>query len=105
MIGVTQANGSNFQQSFDNYVKGIAQSNNYQMKSNYSNTTLNGRNGLAVVVGGRSTVTNRNELVTIYGSQLNNGSIFYVITVSPEDQATSYQPAFRNIIRSVRLNG
>lgn len=105
MIGVTQANGSNFQQSFDNYVKGIAQSNNYQMKSNYSNTTLNGRSGLAVVIGGRSNITNRNELVTIYGTQTRNNGIFYVITVSPEDQATSYQAAFRNILRSVRLNG
>lgn len=106
IIGLQQSQGGNLQQDFDSYVKGIMQGNSYlQAKSNYSNTTLNGKSGLAVLLGGRSPITNRNEQVTIYGTKLNNGGLFYVVTVVPENQANNYQAAFRNILRSVRLNG
>ncbi len=107
IVGVQPSQGGNLQQEFDSYVKGIlsAEGNNYlQAKTNYSSTTLNGRNGLAIVLGGRSPVTGRNEVVTIYGTQTNNGSLFYVVTVVPEDQATTYNYTFRNILRSVRLS-
>lgn len=105
LIGVQRSNGGNLQQEFDNYVKGILQGNSYlQARSNYTNTTLNNRNALAVVLGGRSPITGRNEVATIYGTQTNNGSLFYVVTVVPEDQAALYQNTFRNIVRSLRLN-
>ena len=93
------------QQEFDNYVKAILNGNSYlQARSNYSRTTLNNRSGLAIVLGGRSSVTNRNEVATIYGTQTNNGSLFYVVTVVPEDQSRTYQNTFRSIVRSVRLS-
>lgn len=105
LVGVQRGNGGNLQQEFDNYVKGIMQSNNYlQARSNYSRTTLNNRSGLAIVLSGRSPINGRNEIATIYGTQTNNGSLFYVITVVPEDQANTYQSTFRNLIRSVRLS-
>ncbi len=105
IIGIQQGGGGNFQQEFDTYVKGVVQANSYlQAQSNYTNTTLNNKNGLAIQLGGRSPVTNQNELVTIYGAQTNNGSLFYVITVVPQNQANNYQSAFRNILRSLRLS-
>ncbi len=106
LIGVQKGNGGNLQQEFDSYVQAVLQGNSYlQAQGNYSNTTLNNRNGLAIVLRGRSPVTGRNELATVYGTQTNNGSLFYIVTVVPEDQANSYQSAFRNMLRSLRLNG
>lgn len=106
LVGVQRGNGGNLQQEFDNYVRGILQGNSYlqAQSNNYSRTTLNNRSGLAIVLRGRSPVTNRNEVATVYGTQTNNGSLFYVVTVVPEDQARAYQNAFNNIVRSVRLS-
>lgn len=106
IIGIQQGSGNrNFQQEFDTFVKGLMQGNTYlQAQTNYANTTLNGRSGLAIQLGGRSPVTGRNEIVTVYGTQTNNGGLFYVITVAPQDQVNSYQNAFRNILRTVRLS-
>ena len=105
LIGVERGNGGTLNQEMDTYVRGIMQANNYlQTRSNYGSTTLNGRRGLAIVLGGRSPITGRNEIATVYGSQTSNGSLFYVITVVPEDEATIYNNTFRNIVRSVRLN-
>lgn len=106
LVGVQRGSGGSLQQEFDNYVRGILQGNNYlrPQSNNYSRTTLNNRSGLAIVLSGRSPVTNRNEVATIYGTQTNNGSLFYVVTVVPEDQSGAYQNTFRNIVRSVRLS-
>ncbi len=105
IVGIQPGQGGTLQQEMDVYVKGILQGNTYlQARSNYSNTTLNGRNGLGIVLGGRSPVTGRNEIATIYATQTNNRSLFYVVTVVPEDESTTYNYAFRNIVRSVRLS-
>lgn len=105
IVGIQQGKGGNLQQEFDSYVKGILQSNTYlQAQSNYANASLIGRSGYTILLGGRSPVTGRNELARIYGAQTRNGSLFYVVMVVPEDQASSYNNAFNNILRSVRLN-
>ena len=49
-------------------------------------------------------MTGRNEIATIYATQTNNRSLFYVVTVVPEDESTTYNYAFRNVLRSVRLS-
>ena len=54
---------------------------------------------------GVSPVTNKNEKVTVYTTQLrNNAGIFYVVTVVPEEEAVGYNSAFRNILNSIQLN-
>lgn len=105
MIGVAQTNGNNLRQAADQYVNGVLQSNNYlRQSSNYSQTSLGNRQALATVLSGRSPITGRNEVVTIYTTQLRDGSLFYVAMVAPEQEASSYNNAFRNIVRSLRLN-
>jgi hypothetical protein len=48
--------------------------------------------------------TGRPEIVTVTTTQLRNGQLFYLITVSPESDYGNYQSAFSNILRSVQLN-
>jgi beta-barrel assembly-enhancing protease len=104
LIGIQKGNGGNLQQDFDAYVKSILQGNSYlQARTNYANASLNGRSGYTILLGGRSPVTNRNEIVRIYGTQTNNRSLLYLIMVVPEDQASGYNNAFNNIYRSLRL--
>ena len=45
-----------------------------------------------------------NERVDVHTTMLNNGDLFYVLTVVPEREGGSYAPAFDRVVRSVRLN-
>jgi hypothetical protein len=48
-------------------------------------------------------LTNRNEVVNVITTQLRNGNLFYVVAVAPENEASNYNYAFRNMLRSIRL--
>ena len=105
LIGVTQARSSNLSQATQYYVEGLLQSNDYlRQQGGYSRTTLGGRSALATVLSGRSPVTGKTETVTVYTTTLRSGELFYVITVVPQNEASTYNTAFSNMIRSVRLS-
>jgi Zn-dependent protease with chaperone function len=105
MIGVAQTSNANLAQATQEYVEGLLQNNDYlQQQDNYARTTLSGRSGLATVLSGRSPITNRNEVVTVYTTSLRSGYLFYVITVVPQNEAAAYNYAFRNMLRTLRLN-
>ncbi|HYN83959.1 MAG TPA: M48 family metalloprotease [Pyrinomonadaceae bacterium] len=62
-----------------------------------------GRRGYATVVTGPSTVTGVVEVDVIYTTATRDGRLFYLTTMAPEDEFARYQPAFEQIIRSLRL--
>lgn len=105
LIGVAQANSNNLGQATEQYVDSVLQDNNYlRQNAGYTRTTIAGRQALATVLSGRSPVTNRTEVATIYTAQLRNGGLLYVIAIAPENESGSYNATFRNMIRSIRLN-
>jgi hypothetical protein len=59
---------------------------------------------LGIVLAGASPVTGRNEVVTVYTTYLRNGQLFYIVTVVPENEASTYNNAFRNLVGRVQLN-
>ncbi len=109
MIGVAKnSGGGDFAQASEEYVNGLLQSegNSYlRQNTDFARATVGGKNAYATVLSGRSPLTNRNETVTVYTTQLRSGDLFYVITVAPENEAASYNSAFRNLLASIRLNG
>lgn len=105
MLGIAQTSNANLAQGTQEYVDGLLQSNNYLRQQNdYSRTTLAGRTALATTLSGRSPVTGRTEVVTIYTTQLRSGYLFYVISVVPQNESSNYDYAFRNMLRTLRLN-
>lgn len=105
LVGFTRGSGRSLQQDTDSYVQGILQSNNYlQARSDYVRANVGGRNGVGIELAGRSPVTNRNEVVTVFTTYLRNGQLFYVVTVVPQNEAARYNAAFRNMLGSIRLN-
>lgn len=105
MIGVNKSQNGNLNSSTQEYVNGILQANDYlRQRSNFERTYVAGRQGYSTVLAGRSPVTNRTEVVTVYTTQLNSGDLFYVITVAPEGEAGNYSSAFRNMLSSIRLS-
>lgn len=105
LVGTYRSQSNNLAQATDDYVNGILQGNSYlSQQSNATRTTISGRTAYATVLSGRSPLTNRNEIATVYTTQLRNGDLLYVVAVSPESESSSYNTAFRNMIRSIRLN-
>lgn len=105
LIGVSRPQSRNLAQASQQYVEGLLQSNAYlSQRSNAVRTTISGRNAYAAVLSGLSPVTNRTEVTTVYTTQLRNGDLFYVITVAPQNESSSYNSAFRAMLNSIRLN-
>lgn len=104
MIGVYRGEG-NLSRDSQNYVNEILQGNSYLRQSGgYSRAYVGGRSGYVTSLSGRSPVTSRNEVVSVYTVQLRNGSLFYIVTVVPDNESYAYNSAFRNMLSSVRIN-
>lgn len=105
MIGVVNSQNNSLNQATEAYVNGIINANSYlRQQTNYQQTTISGRQGFYTTLSGRSPVTGETENVTIFTTQLRNGQLFYVAAVSPANQSSSYNNAFRNMVNSIRLS-
>jgi len=106
LVGLYRSqNGGNLNQATDEYVQNVLSGNPYlQRRSDYSNVSINGRRGNAVQLAGRSPVTNRNEIATVYTTTLGSGDLLYFVTVVPEAESGTYNQAFRTLIGSVRFS-
>jgi hypothetical protein len=65
--------------------------------------SIGGREGYATMVAGQSVVTGVTEVDIIYTTATADGRLFYLITMAPEDEFESYQPAFQQLINSLQL--
>jgi Zn-dependent protease with chaperone function len=105
LIGTYKTQSRNLGEATDEYVKGILQSNNYlRQNSGYTRTVISGRTAYSTILSGTSPITGRTEMATVYTTTLSDGQLFYVVTVVPQNEASNYNYAFRNMIRSIRLS-
>lgn len=104
LVGAARAASTNLAQASQQYVEGILQGNSYlSQSSTATRTTIDGRNAYAAVLSGRSPVTNQTEVTTVYTTLTGDGNLFYVITVAPQSESSSYNSAFRAMLSSIRL--
>jgi hypothetical protein len=62
-----------------------------------------GGDAYATAVAGPSAVSGVIEIDVIYTTPTADGRLFYLITMAPEDEFKAYEPAFDQIIASIRL--
>lgn len=104
-FGVTQTRSRNLQQATDDFINSLQQGNgNLRARSGYQRTYVDGRNALLLALSNVNEATGRSEVVNVITTQLRNGELLYMITVSPVDEARNFNTAFNNIHRSIRLN-
>jgi predicted Zn-dependent protease len=102
-LGVTRGEG-NLQQQTDQLLQGFAQSNpQLRRQSNYSRTSIGGRQGLTTTLSNVSEVTGGSEAVNVSTVQLRDGSVLFMIGVAPADQARTYMTTFSRIRQNVQL--
>jgi Zn-dependent protease with chaperone function len=104
-IGVANASSRNLQQATADFISSLAQGNgNMRQQSGYQRGNIGGRNALAMTLSNVNEATGRQEIVTVYTTQLRNGELFYVISVAPREDYNNYSRAFQNVLRSIQLN-
>ncbi|MFN2416626.1 MAG: M48 family metalloprotease [Pyrinomonadaceae bacterium] len=105
MFSVAQSQYNDLQSASQEVVQGLMQSNNYlRQQSGFTRTTLGGRTALATTLVGQSPITGARERVTILTATMGNGQVFYMAAVSPQNEYSTYQRAFNDIMRSLQLN-
>lgn len=105
MMGVSQNNSGNLYDAAQDHINGLAQGNSYlRQQGGVQRATVGGRTAYAGMLSGRSPVTGRNEVVTVYMTQLRSGELFWIATVAPQEESYQYDSAFRTILNSVRLS-
>ena len=105
MVGIYQGQNNDVTRDSEAYINDILQGNSYlRQNGRMSQTYVAGRQGYMTQLSGRSPITNSTEVVTIYTTTLRNGGLFYVATVVPDKESSSYASAFRNMLSSIRLN-
>lgn len=103
-LGVVQTRARNAQQAAEEFVNSVMQGNNLRARGGFKPTDVDGRAGQLITFDNTNEATGRAETVNIVTTQLENGELFYMITVSPTDEYKNYQSTFARILRSVRLN-
>ena len=81
----------------------IAANPDFRVMRSPQAVTLSGRRGYATTVAGPSAVTGVMEIDVIHTTATSDGQLFYIITMAPEDEWQAYQPAFEEILGSLRL--
>ena len=107
MIGVENAQSNNLRQATDDYIRALLQGNQHlrAQTRNYQQGVIDRRTALAMTFAGRSPNTGRTEVATVYTTLLRDGTLFYMISVAPQEDYRRYQNTFNTMLRSVRLNG
>lgn len=105
LVGIYSTQNRNLSDATEEYVDGLLEANTYLRKrTDYRSGVLGGRSASMIVLAGRSPVTNRTEITTVYATMLTNGGLFYFITVVPENEETNYNRTFSTVRTSIRLN-
>jgi hypothetical protein len=103
-IGVARSETHDLQTATAELVQSLRQSNpRLSPQQGYDRAIIGGRQGLHTAASNVSDVTGGQEVVDIYTAQLSDGSLFYVLGVSPRDDYGVYANTFANIVRSIRF--
>ena len=102
-IGVARNEQHSLQEATDELLASLAQSNRGMGRpSSYSRVQIGGRQGLRTVIANNAETTGR-ERLAVYTTQLQDGTLFYLIGVAPEGEYSAYDNVFQRIVSSVRF--
>ena len=102
--GVTRNESHDLQTATNELVQSLAQSNPRMRQSRgYDRGTIGGRNGLRATLSNQNDATGRSERIALYTTLLNDGTLFYLIGVAPDDEYGAYDSVFNRIAGSLRF--
>ena len=103
-LGVTRASSRDLTDATNTFVNTVLQGNpGMHVSGSQQQVRISQRSGIGTPLVGRSALS-QSERVTIYTTMLADGSLFYYLTVVPENDAQGYTAAFDRVGASIRLN-
>jgi hypothetical protein len=103
-IGVREARQPDLRSATEAFVQQQIESNaDFQITNEPQQIDFGGQEGYYTVFSGPSAINGVVEVDAVYTTLTDDGRMFYLITIAPEDESDVYSPAFEKIIRSLRL--
>lgn len=102
--GVMRNESHQLETATDELIQSLAQSNPRMRRSRgYDRDTIGGRNGLHATLSNQNEATGRTERIALYTTILNDGTLFYLLGVAPDDEYGNYDQVFNRIADSLRF--
>jgi beta-barrel assembly-enhancing protease len=103
-VGNNRNESHDLRTATDELIASLHQSNpQIRGRNSYNSVSIDGRRGLHTVLTNISDVTRREERIELFTTQLNDGSLFYVLGVAPTEEFSNYSGVFNRVVRSIRL--
>ena len=102
--GVARQEAHDLQTATNELVQSLAQSNPRMSRGGGSDSgTIGGLAALRTLLSNQNDVTGRTERIEIYTTLLNDGTLFYLIGVAPDNEYGAYQPVFTRVASSIKF--
>jgi hypothetical protein len=102
-FGITRAGSRDLQQATNAWLNAVAQSNpELRVAGEQQAMRISQRSALGTPLVNPSPLGGR-EHIGVYTTFLADGSLFYYLTIVPENEAQDFRETFRRIAESIRL--
>jgi Zn-dependent protease with chaperone function len=103
-VGLARNESHDLQTATDELIQSLAQSNpRLKQSSGYTRAAIGDRSGLSATLNNVSDATGRNERINVFTTLMQDGTLFYMIGVAPDNEFNSYEPIFRKVASSVQF--
>jgi Zn-dependent protease with chaperone function len=104
-VGLARNNERDLQTATEQLIQSLAQSNpRLSRPSGNARGSIGNRSGLRTVMSNVSDVTGKTERVDLFTALMEDGTLFYVIGVAPEEEYSTYEPVFRRVASSIQFS-
>jgi hypothetical protein len=102
--GLTRNESHDLQTATQELVQELAQSNQrMHTQGGYDRGTIGGRSGLRTTLSNQNDVTGKAERIALYTTLLDDGTLFYLIGVAPDNEYGAYDDVFDKVARSLQF--
>jgi Zn-dependent protease with chaperone function len=102
--GLTRNESHDLQTATQELVQELAQSNQrMRSQGGFDRGTIGGRSGLRTTLSNQNDVTGKAERIALYTTLLDDGTLFYVIGVAPDNEYNAYDDVFDKVVRSLQF--
>ncbi|MEO5894221.1 MAG: M48 family metallopeptidase [Vicinamibacterales bacterium] len=103
-VGVARSENHGLEDATNELIASLAQSNPRLARSGSSTRgTIGGQQALRTILANVSDATGGRERIVLYTALRNDGSLFYLVGVSPEEEFNVYQPVFNKVAGSIQF--
>jgi beta-barrel assembly-enhancing protease len=102
--GVSRNETHDLQTATDELIQSLAQSNpRLKQASDYTRAAVGDRTGLSAILNNVSDATGRNERINVVTTLMQDGTLFYLIGVAPDNEFSAYEPVIRKVASSIQF--